>query len=165
MKYTFSLLALCLLPACMGGGSGSGTSVSTSTAPVNAPTASESSSFATLLNDVRRSNGAAAVQYDERLARAAQVHSNDQLAMGRMTHRGSDGSDAGQRIKAQDYDVGPWAENVARGYQTEASVMTGWTNSPGHHGNNINPSFEDFGIAKAGSGSQTYWTLVLATER
>lgn len=85
--------------------------------------------------------------------------------MGRMTHTGSDGSNAGERIIRQGYNPRTWGENVARGYQTEESVLQGWVNSHGHQANNINPNFEDFGLAKAGSGSQLYWALVLAAER
>ncbi len=165
MKYVFSIAVVCLLSACLGGGSGSDTSVSTSSVPSVVPTAGESANFGSLLNSVRMSNGSGNVSYDARLSAAAQVHSNDQLSMGNMTHVGSDGSNAGQRIAAQGYNPAIWGENVARGQQTEADVMTAWTNSNDHHRNNINPVFEDFGIAKAGSGSQTYWTLVLATER
>lgn len=171
MRNIFALTAICLLPACM---EGSSTSVSTSSSSsglptsvgsVSGPTASESTSFASLLNNVRLDNGAGTISYDARLAAAAQIHSNDQFNMGVMTHTGSDGSSVGDRVSDQGYNFSIVGENVARGYQTEESVMTGWTNSPDHHDNNIDPRFEDFGIAKAGSGSQTYWTLVLAAER
>lgn len=165
MKATLPLVAVCTLSACMGSGSGSDTTVSTSSVPVDVPSANESTNFASLLNNVRLSNGAGTVSYDARLATAAQIHSNDQLAMGVMTHTGSDGSSVGQRVTAQGYVFTLVAENVAWGYQTEESVLTGWTNSSGHHANNINPRFEDFGIAKAGSGSNQYWTLVLGTEQ
>ena len=87
------------------------------------------------------------------------------LAMGRLTHTGSDGSNAGQRIRREGYDWITWAENIAQGYRTEADVLNGWVNSPGHQANNIDPAFEDFALAKAGSGSNQYWTLVFATER
>lgn len=165
MKYIFSVAGVCLLSACSSGGSGGDSSVSTPTVPVVVPTAGDSASFGTLLNNVRTSNGADTISYDARLAAAAQVHSDDQLSMGDLTHVGSDGSNAGERIAAQGYDPITWGENVARGQQTEADVFAAWTNSTDHHENNINPAFENFGIAKAGSGSQTYWTLVLATER
>jgi len=150
----------------MGSSSGSGTSVSTSSVNVEGPTASESANFGALLNSVRMDNDVGTVSYDARLAAAAQAHSNDQLNRREMTHVGSDGSNAGERIVAQGYlHNGNWAENVARGQESDEEVMTAWTNSSLHHANNIGENFEDFGIAKAGSGSQTYWTLVLATEQ
>ena len=36
--------------------------------------------------------------------------------MHRMTHTGSDGSDAGQRISREGYRWSAWGENVAMGY-------------------------------------------------
>lgn len=144
-------------------GGGGATTASTMNAP--APQLPADSSFAGMLNGVRADNGAAPLSYDARLGRAAQAHANDMLAMRRMTHRGSDGSDAGQRIRREGYDARTWGENVARGYQTEAEVLNGWVNSPDHQANNINPDFEDFALAKAGSGSSLYWVLVFAAER
>ncbi|MDZ7906655.1 MAG: hypothetical protein U5N55_13495 [Cypionkella sp.] len=45
-----------------------------------------------------------------------------------------------------------------------AKLEHGWTGSPGHHANNINPAFEDFGLARAGSGADRYWVLVLGKD-
>jgi uncharacterized protein YkwD len=42
--------------------------------------------------------------------------------------------------------------------------MTDWTNSPGHHANNINPAFEDFGLGVTGTGGNRTWVLVLGAE-
>ena len=167
MKQFFPILAICTLSACMGGGT---ERLATAGAPLPTATPAPTSSpapttFADMLNAVRADNGSAPVVYDARLGRAAQLHADDMLAMGRMTHTGSDGSSAGQRITRQGYNWRTWGENVARGYQTEESVLQGWVNSPGHQANNINPNFEDFGLAKAGSGSQLYWALVFAAER
>lgn len=170
MKSLLSILAICALSAC--GGSGSSSNVAASMNPpspsapfVAPPTLPVDSSFTGMLNGVRADNGSAPLTYDARLGRAAQAHANDMLAMQRMTHTGSDGSNAGQRITRQGYDWITWGENVARGYQNEAAVLNGWVNSPGHQANNINPNFEDFALAKAGSGSNQFWALVFATER
>ncbi len=173
MKTLLSILAICALTACGGGGSGSSSNVSASMDPPlpssplpNVPSSpSVDGSFAGMLNGVRADNGSAPVSYDARLGRAAQAHANDMLAMQRMTHTGSDGSNAGQRIAREGYDWITWGENVARGYRDEASVLNGWVNSPGHQANNINPNFEDFALAKAGTGSNQFWALVFATER
>lgn len=167
MKQVFAISAICALSACMGGGTDR---LATAGAPLPTTSPVPSSlpaptTFADMLNAVRANNGSNPVVYDARLGRAAQLHAEDMLAMGRMTHTGSDGSSAGQRIIRQGYNPRAWGENVARGYQTEESVLQGWVNSPGHQANNINPNFEDFGLAKAGSGSQLYWALVLAAER
>jgi uncharacterized protein YkwD len=173
MKPLLTIFAICALSACMGGG-GSDATVSMGsptqpltpiTPPITTPTVPTDGSFAGMLNGVRADNGSAPLTYDARLGRAAQAHADDMLAMGRMTHTGSDGSNAGQRITREGYVWRTWGENVARGYPDEAAVLNGWVNSPGHQANNINPNFEDFALAKAGSGRDQYWALVFASER
>lgn len=168
MKRHFSVMAICLLAAC-GASSGGGTSTSTMTAPsapvVVPPTVPVDRSFAGMLNNVRANNGAGAVSYDARLGRAAQGHANDMLANNYFSHTGRDGSSAGDRISREGYQWRTWGENIARGQRNEEAVLTAWVNSPGHQANNVNPNFEDFALAKAGSGSSQYWVLVFATER
>ncbi len=168
MKRHLSILAVCLLAAC--GGSGGGTSASTMNAPsvpitpdiVDAPT---DNSFGGMLNNVRAAGGAGPVVYDSRLGAAAQGHANDMLANNYFSHTGLNGSSAGDRIAAQGYNWSTYGENIAKGQRSEAAVLDAWQGSSGHRRNNLNPAFEDFGLAKAGSGSDTYWVLVLATER
>ncbi|MEL6840676.1 MAG: CAP domain-containing protein [Pseudomonadota bacterium] len=176
MKTIFATLSICVLAACSSGGSGGSaddvTSSSTTPTVVAAPQTPSAptvpnvdQSFQGMLNGVRAANGAAPLSYDARLGRAAQAHANDMLAMGRMTHRGSDGSNVGQRVSREGYDWITVGENVARGQRNEEAVLNAWVNSPDHQANNVNPNFEDFALAKAGSGSSQYWALVFATER
>lgn len=165
-RYGFSALALCLIAACGSGGAGS-SGGSTTTSSMNSPaipSVPTNTSFEGMLNGVRAANGAGPVTFDARLGAAAQVHANDMLSNNFFDHQGSDGSNVGQRVRRQNYNYRAVAENIAKGYQTEESVMNGWTNSPGHHRNNINPVYEDFGLARAGSGSNRYWVLVLGSE-
>lgn len=42
-------------------------------------------------------------------------------------------------------------ENVAMGYETAASLVQGWLDSPGHRQNIMNPVFRKMGIGIAGS--------------
>lgn len=168
MKTRLSILAVCALAACGSSGGGS-TATSTmdspsvvTTPPPNAPT---DTSFAGMLNNVRAQSGAGPVTYDARLGAAAQGHANDMLANNYFSHTGLDGSSAGDRIRAAGYDWRTYGENIAKGQRSEAAVLEAWQNSSGHRRNNLNPNFEDFALAKAGSGSNTYWVLVLATER
>jgi uncharacterized protein YkwD len=118
-----------------------------------------------MLNNVRASNGAGSVTFDARLGRAAQGHANDMLANDFFSHTGSDGSSVGDRVRREGYNWRTVGENIARGQPDEEAVLNAWVNSPGHQANNVNPNFEDFALAKAGSGSKQYWVLVLATER
>jgi len=163
------VLAILTLSACGGGGGGdigAGLSLTTqaiSALPGRAETG-EDVTFAALLNDVRITNGVDVVTYDPKLGLAAQYHADDMLANNYFDHYSQDGSSPGDRITAAGYNWKTYAENIAMGQTSQAEVMTAWTNSPGHNANNISPSFEDFGLGKAGSGSGTRWVLVLATD-
>jgi uncharacterized protein YkwD len=122
-------------------------------------------SFSGLLNNVRSANSASPVKFDARLSNAAQNHANDMLAKNYFSHTGLDGSTPGDRITAAGYNWRTYGENIAQGHPNQEAVFQGWTNSPGHHANNINPNFEDFGLAKAGTGADARWVLVLGAER
>jgi uncharacterized protein YkwD len=102
-----------------------------------------------------------ALTLERRLTRAAQAHSEDMLASGRMSHTGSDGSNVQQRIERQGYAWSTLGENVAWGYPTPASAMAGWLGSAGHCKNIMNPAFEELGAGVA----ENYWTLDLAAPR
>ena len=170
MKSYLAVIAISVLGACSSGASSTGgaapgapTAPSTPTTPTT-PTTPVDTSFRGMLNDVRASNGAGPLSYDARLGAAAQGHADDMLANNYFSHTGLNGSSPGDRITATGYVWRTYGENIAKGQTSEEQVLQGWTNSPGHHANNINPAFEDYALAKAGSGSNTYWVLVLATE-
>lgn len=102
------------------------------------------------------------------LAKAAVQHSEDMAKNSHFSHTGTDGSNAGARIKKMGYNAGTWGENIAAGYGTAELVVTGWLNSPGHCANIMNSNFTEFGTASAeNSGSEygIYWTMVLAAPR
>ena len=184
MKKSLSFVMLCTLAAC---GSSAGnlgpaafttapapppvpvSSSSPGSAPVGSsttiPTAVNNNSFASLLNNVRLTNGVSAVVFDARLGSAAQKHANDMLANNYFSHTGLNGSSPGDRITAEGYDWKTYGENIAKGQTTETQVLNAWVNSPGHQANNINPNFEDFGLGKSGSGSSSTWVLVLGAEK
>lgn len=116
-----------------------------------------------LANAQRAAAGRTALVAHPALTAAALAHSRDQVAMGRMTHTGSDGSNAGTRIVRAGYTWRAWAENVAHGYPTAADVIGGWMGSPGHRANMLNPAFVHIGIAAvADANGRLYWTMVLA---
>ena len=54
--------------------------------------------------------------------------------------------------------TGSWGENIAAGYPSPASVVSGWLNSPGHRANIENPNYVSMGSGAAASASgQLYW--------
>lgn len=154
-----TMLAVLALSAC-----GGGTAPTTTGPPGGPPTPADNAAFGTLLNNVRMANGAADVTFDARLAAASQAHATDMVTNGYLNHTGLNGSTVVDRVQAQGYNPTLVGENIAQGQQSEAQAMQSWTISPTHHAANIDPRFEDFGLAKAGTGAQTTWVLVLGAE-
>lgn len=178
MKTVVATVAVLLTAACGGAGGSmsnepSAPTVTSGATPPQAPAipppdsvvVTPAGDFAGMLNSVRSNAGSAPVSYDARLGRAAQGHANDMLSNNFFSHTGSNGSSVGDRVTAAGYQWRTVGENIARGQEDEAAVLQAWVNSPGHQRNNVNPNFEDFALAKAGSGSQQYWVLVFASER
>jgi uncharacterized protein YkwD len=85
---------------------------------------------------------------DSALTTAAQSHAEDMAAHRKMTHDGSDGSTAPERLKRQGYKYQNMGENVAEGQRNVAGVMQTWMNSPPHR-ENILGKFTQAGIGLA----------------
>jgi uncharacterized protein YkwD len=134
--------------------------------PPSSPPPSAPSSAGLCMGEVnaeRSAAGLAPLSSNGALNAAAAGHSADQANRGTMSHKGSDGSNAGQRIGAQGYSYSTWGENVAYGYGDCAAVMAGWMGSQGHRENILNGAFTEIGVASAsGPNGTPYWTMVLA---
>ncbi|MGW1995251.1 CAP domain-containing protein [Embleya sp. NPDC001921] len=116
-----------------------------------------------LVNQERAKAGCSALTVNAKLTAAALQHSQDMAAHANMSHTGSDGSDAGERITRAGYTWKTYGENIAYGYSTAQQVMTGWMNSPGHRQNILNCAFKEIGVGLAGPNS--YWTQNFGTAR
>ncbi|WP_439142843.1 CAP domain-containing protein [Planktotalea sp.] len=121
-------------------------------------------SFGTLINAVRTAAGTTALTYNAQLDAAAQSHSNDMVANGYFSHTGQNGSTIASRARAAGYNFTTIGENIAQGQTNENLAMNGWISSPGHQANNVNPAFREFGLGRAGTGSNTTWTLMLGAQ-
>lgn len=88
----------------------------------------------------------------------AEAHSEDQAAMGRVQHNGSDGSTVSTRLTRAGFTWRSVGENVAWNYPDVDAVITGWLASPGHCRNIMNANFEYMGIGE----EDLYWTQVFA---
>ncbi len=141
------------------------TSSSEGLAIIDPPAAEADASFAGLLNSVRLDNGAGGVTYNARLDQAAQDYAQYMIDEDFFSHDAPDGTSVVQRVEATGYEWAALGENLGRGQTSEAEIMQGWTNSPGHHANNINPIFEEFGLGYAEDSTDTRWVLVLGTSR
>ncbi len=103
-----------------------------------------------------------AVVWNEKLAEAARLHSNDMNENQYFEHTGTGGSTMVSRIEQTGYCYRTIGENIAMGEtQTEVSVVEGWMNSPGHCQNIMNGSFTEMGVARSGF----YWAQVFGSPR
>lgn len=126
-----------------------------------ATAADETDTVVALVNQEREEAGCSPVTVDDRLARAAKDHSQDQADMGKMTHTGSDGSSVGERATDAGYRWRRIAENVASGTTSPQRAMSLWMNSSGHRANILNCSFRHIGVGRVGG----YWTQDFGTPR
>jgi uncharacterized protein YkwD len=109
----------------------------------------------------RAKGGCQPLKHDAQLRKAAFDHSADMAAQNYFSHTSKDGRDFMARIRAAGFTGGSgWAENIAAGQTTPASVMTGWMNSAGHKANIMNCKFTliGVGLAKGTQGYKIYWT-------
>jgi uncharacterized protein YkwD len=110
------------------------------------------------------------VAWNDTLAMAAYLHSEDMAINQFFSHTGSDGSTPGERITREGYDWRTYGENIAMGYPTVSDVMQGWLGSEGHCRNIMTPYFAEIGAAFAegqylGNPAAPYWTFDMATHR
>ncbi len=104
---------------------------------------------------------AAALTLNARLASAAYGHSRDMADNNYFSHDGRDGRGMADRINATGYSWSTIGENIAAGYGSVQSTISGWMASEGHCANLMNPRFTEFGLACArneASQYRIYWT-------
>jgi uncharacterized protein YkwD len=150
-----------------------GSAVNKPAAPPSGCTASsaDAASFGTevirLVNVERANAGLGALTSQSQLTQAAQNHAFDEGCNFFMSHTGSDGSSALDRIVRAGYAYSWWGENVAAGYDTPADVMVAWMNSPTHRDNILSPNFTEIGIGYVNNPNDTtnywytYWAMSL----
>jgi uncharacterized protein YkwD len=133
----------------------------TTAAPPPPPTVSAARSAAEQVVDLVNAERAAAprpcdpLTVDDRLATAAQGHSDDMAAQGYFSHTSPDGTTAQGRAEAAGF-TGPVGENIAAGYRSPGDVMAGWMGSEGHRNNILNCDYTVIGVGLNEDG--WYWT-------
>jgi len=109
-----------------------------------------------LTNVERTSRWLTPLTHNSILSQAAQGHAEDMLKRKFFDHITPDGISASDRIEgsgylepyyecqcSKSYGVG---ENIAKGQESAAEVVTTWMNSPDHRENILNPDFSEIGI-------------------
>jgi uncharacterized protein YkwD len=108
------------------------------------------------------------LRLNEKLSRAAAVHSDDMAARGFFSHDGSDGSSVLTRATRVGYNGRSVGENIASGQSTPEAAVDGWIRSPPHCANLMQPGFTEMGVAfrvNRSSPMGIYWTQVLGAPR
>ncbi|MHC5539364.1 CAP domain-containing protein [Singulisphaera rosea] len=90
---------------------------------------------------------------------AALAHARDMARREKMTHEGSDGSNAAQRIERQSYHFRSAAENVAAGQSDVDEVMKSWLESPPHKENILGPCTEIGAACVKSEDGTPYWCV------
>lgn len=141
------------------------TQTSTSPAPPTGTVGSaEENEVVRLTNAERAKGGCQPLKHDAQLRKAAFDHSSDMAVRNYFSHTSQDGRSFLDRIKGAGFTGGNgWAENIAKGQQTPASVVSAWMNSSGHKANIMNCKYNLIGVgAVENSGGQILWTQVFA---
>lgn len=115
-------------------------------------------------NHARARKGAAPLQLDARLNRAAQRHACDLARRQVASHRGMTGSRPMARIRKAGFRACFSAENVAQGTTTVQHTIGAWSASPGHARNQQDPRAKAMGFGAAkGRDGRLYWVGLYAT--
>ena len=131
--------------------------------PPSPPPSGNAASWLAFVNQARAQSRAcgttvfAAAQplaWDTRLEDTARGHSAYQAQIGQLTHTGTGGSQAGQRITTAGFTWSYWGENIGWNYPNAASMLQGWLTSPAHCSQIMDSRFTHVGWANV-SGYDT----------
>jgi len=110
-----------------------------------------------LINAERARNGLGPLVATETLDAAAAWLAADLSTIDGLDHTDTLGRGLRDRLNAFDYPTNSTIrENIAAGYATPESVVTGWINSPGHYANILASEAEAAGIALYEAPGTTY---------
>jgi len=136
--------------------------------PVGAKPAFDPAAAQKLVNAYRTQKGLKPLKLNPKLSEAAKKHSEDLAKSDRISHYGSDGSDAWDRVGKVGYGARLTAENVGTGQKSLEEVFQGWQKSRDHNANLLLGDAEEMGIAmvyKPDTQFKTFWTMVLGSPR
>ena len=115
------------------------------------------------MNRQRAEHGLKPLHLDDRLNRAAEDRAENMLEKHYFNHVSPEGMSPFEWVDVEGYAYTEVGENLAVGYKTADSVVSGWMNSPGHRANILGKHYGDVGIAVAPSPMRGYGSpLVVA---
>lgn len=123
------------------------------------------------LNAIRGNHRLTALRIDERLNKAAQLHSDDMAERDFFDHQNPEGARMTDRADAFGYRWKLLLENIAAGQDNSAAAVDGWMKSTGHRAAILNAKGRDTGMGYSfraeDRGTVTmrhYWTLLIGAE-
>ena len=158
------LVAACALVVAPAGASAATQGCADDASGVSDYTASWEADLLRLTNEHRTGMGLVALQLDTTLTRAAVWKARDMARRDYFAHDDQATATAPARTPWERLSACGWttggsrAENIAAGYSSAQSVITGWLNSPGHRANIENADMRYVGFGVANGTSSTYGT-------
>lgn len=129
----------------------------------------EMKNFFERINAYRTQHGRGTLQIDYTLQAAAKWMSEDMATHDYHSHTDSLGRNPFKRMADFGYTAPTYkGENIAAGYTTAETVMTGWQNSPGHNANMLNTNYSVIGIGLAYNARSYYgwyWTTTFGGQQ
>lgn len=120
-------------------------------------------------NQQRVADDETALRLNQQLTQAAQAKANDMAAKNYWSHNTPSGQAPWSFIVAAGYQYQTAGENLAYGFDSAASTLDGWMNSPEHRANILNQTYREvgFGIINIpqyqGQGPQTLVVAMYAS--
>ena len=111
-----------------------------------------------------RVRGLPPLEWHDPASQVGHNHNLDMRRRGFFDHVNPDGQDPGSRLAGSDVRVSAWGENIARGQDSPAEVMTDWMNSDGHRENILYPDFTHVGVAVLNLPGGPWWTQVFVRD-
>lgn len=113
-------------------------------------------------NQERAKVNAPPLTWDNRLAIAARLHSDEMAKQKNLTHQLPGEAKFTERLSLQGARFSAAAENVGFGGDAE-TLQSGWMHSPGHRTNLLNPAYNQMGVGIVRAGNQLWATEDFAT--
>lgn len=102
-------------------------------------------------NSQRAGGGLAALGLNSKLNAAAQAKANDMASRNYWSHNTPEGNPPWVFISNAGYAYTTAGENLAYGFDSSSSTVTGWMNSAGHRANIMNSNYTEVGFGFADS--------------
>ena len=111
-----------------------------------------------LVNAERSKQGLSPLKMSAELSKVARTKSQDMADKNYFSHTSPTYGSPFDMMKQFGIKYNTAGENIAKGYDSAQSVVTGWMNSPGHRANILSPNFGTIGVGYVEKNGTTYWT-------